>query len=549
LVGDYTSSTWTFSSDGGGGTIVVDPLKTVVALSVTDSTSIADTTISSSEPAHSSSAIAAATDATTGDASNAPTAEALIFSVAGLDFLSEHLRFEDTDARPTAAVSIFDGDSSSSSHSGLLWLADFVHGEADDHFATLVPSDWAPNLQSNYASQSDKPGVAHVELENSFDGGKNLSFIDPSSQAAPHISSTVAVGNPSDDVAQPSPPVPAVEAPPSDRDASPPADHLQTDADQHFDNAPQQAKAHLASETPAADRGDQDPVTVPTAASDKPAFDHTEAPTADPDPGHAGLTRHTDDLPSQHADRQLSDASADDKPAFDHNDAATVDPGSEHAGVTRHVDDLPSQPVEHKISNTSADDNLAFEHKDASTVDSNSARADSAPHPDGSPSQSAEHQLSGTSEDGGAYPAHAHGNSAPQPIQLSSEAASPTSSDIAGDSTAHHSESQSLQSLAQHAASDTSGHEADPSVHANAVPQLIAATTQTATHPLASYMASLPTDQFQFSDLNTNNSHKVGHDTDLIANPATTQTLLEATTPMIILRARTTLPPSRVRNC
>jgi hypothetical protein len=39
-------------------------------------------------------------------------------------------------------------------------------------------------------------------------------------------------------------------------------------------------------------------------------------------------------------------------------------------------------------------------------------------------------------------------------------------------------------------------------------------------------MASLPTDQFQFSDLNTNNSHKVTHDAeDVIA-----QTLLEATT-------------------
>jgi hypothetical protein len=44
-------------------------------------------------------------------------------------------------------------------------------------------------------------------------------------------------------------------------------------------------------------------------------------------------------------------------------------------------------------------------------------------------------------------------------------------------------------------------------------------------------MASLPTDQFQFSDLNTNNAHKAGHDAeDMIANPTTTQTLLEATT-------------------
>ena len=44
-------------------------------------------------------------------------------------------------------------------------------------------------------------------------------------------------------------------------------------------------------------------------------------------------------------------------------------------------------------------------------------------------------------------------------------------------------------------------------------------------------MVSLPMDQFQFPDLNTNNAHKVEHDADLIVNPTTTQTLLEATAP------------------
>jgi hypothetical protein len=537
LVGDYTSSTWTFSSDGSGGTIVVDPLKSVVALSVTDSTSVVDTTTSSSDPAQSSSAIAAAADVATGDTGHAPTAEALIFSVAGLDFSSEHIRFEDTDARPTVAVNAFDNDSSSSSHSGLLWLADFVHGEADNHFATLVPADWAPNVQSNYESQAAKPGVAHVELENSFDSGKNLSSIDPSSQAAPHSSSTVAVGNPSDGVAQPSLPIPAADAPPSDRDASPPADHLRTDADQHLDDAPQQAKAHLASESPAVDREDQDPATGPTATSDKPTFDHNDAATVDPDPGHAGSVRHADDLPSPSGGDKLSNTSTDDKPAFDHNDAAAGDSNVGHAGQAQHADDLPSQPVEYKVSDTSADDNLAFQHKDSSTVDSNPGHADSAPHLDGSPSQSSEHQLSDTSEDGGA--GHPHqplspiATSAPQPIQLSSEAAPPLSSDIAADGAAHDTAPASLRGLGPHAASDTSGLAADPlSVHANAVPQqLVAAPTQTATHPLASYMASLPTDQFQFSDLNTNNAHKVAHDGEnVIANPVATQTLLDATT-------------------
>jgi hypothetical protein len=35
LVGNYTTSTWTFSSDGSGGTIVVDPITTVAGLSTT----------------------------------------------------------------------------------------------------------------------------------------------------------------------------------------------------------------------------------------------------------------------------------------------------------------------------------------------------------------------------------------------------------------------------------------------------------------------------------------------------------------------------------
>jgi hypothetical protein len=75
-------------------------------------------------------------------------------------------------------------------------------------------------------------------------------------------------------------------------------------------------------------------------------------------------------------------------------------------------------------------------------------------------------------------------------------------------------------------ASDTIGHAADPvSVHADAGPP-------TATDPLPSYMASLTTDQFQFSDLNTHSAHKVGHGADVIATPPTTQMLVEATTPV-----------------
>jgi hypothetical protein len=467
LVGDYTNSTWTFSSDGSGGTIVVDPLKTVVALSVTDSTSVADPTISSSDPAHSSTSTAA-DDATTGDASNAPSAEALIFSVVGLDVLGEHIRFGDADARPTAAVSVVDIDSNSSSHSGLVWLADFVHGEANDHFATLRAPDWALNLQSDDGSQSAQPGVAHVELENSNGGNKDLGFTDPPSQAVQHIPSVVAAADPNDGMAQPSLPIPAADAPSVGHD-------------------------------------DHGPAMLPAVASDKPTFDHNDAPTADPDPGHAGLARHADDLSSQSGEHDLSDTSANDKPAFEHKDVASVDSNPGHADSAAQHDVLPSQSMEHKLSDTPEDGGAGHPHQSLSPIATASLSDDGT-------IQSAAHSV------------HGHGDPAPQPIQLLSAAASPPSSDMAADSAAPDS--------AHHAASDLSGHAADPlSVHADAVPQLIAATTQAAAQPVASYMVSLPMDQFQFPDLNPNNAHKVEHNADLIVNPATTQTLLEATAP------------------
>ena len=347
LVGDYTGSTWTFSSDGSGGTIVVDPVKTVVALSVTDSTGVVDTTTSSSDLTRSSSSTAV-DDATTGDVSNVATTETLIFSVAGLDLLSEHIWFEDTDGHSRAAVGAFDNDSNSSAHSGLLWLADFLHGEPNYSFATLLPPDLALNLQSAFGSQYTKSGVLHVELENSYGGGKNLSFIDPSGQVLPHIWSTVAADNPNDHVAQPSLPMSAAAAPQFDHDASPPADHPRTDLDQHFDDVPRQTKAH-PSEILAVDPDDHGFGTRPTAAFDKQASEHNDAAITDPDPGHVGWTRHGDDLSSQPAGHKLSDTSEHDKPAFDLKDA-------------------PSRSVEYKVSNASEDGGPDHPHPPLSPI-------------------------------------------------------------------------------------------------------------------------------------------------------------------------------------
>jgi hypothetical protein len=355
----------------------------------------------------------------------------------------------------------------------LLWLANFVPIVANDHSATLLPPNWALDLQSNDDSQSAKPAVAHVELENSNSGGKNLSHIDPPSQVAPHVSSMAPAANPDNDVAQPSLPIPAVDAPQVDHDASLPAAHMRTaDADQQFDDATQQAKAHLPSELPAANLDDHDPATlssVPTAASDKPAFDHKDAPTVDSDPRHVDPASHADGLPNQSAEHQPSDMSADgtaDRPHHASSPTATAD-----------LTDDPHSPAAHS--------------------------------------------------------AHAHADSSPQPIQLPSEAAALPSSDIPSDSDASHSATPSLHGLALHGVPDNPGQAADHlSVHADAAPQLIASTTETATHPLTGYMVSLPTDQFQFSELNTNGSHHVPHGSDLISNSPSAQALIEATTPI-----------------
>jgi hypothetical protein len=469
LVGDYTSSTWTFSSDGNGGTIVVDPLKTVVAISVTDSTAVVDTTTSPLDLAHSSNSSTADNATTTNNDSDAPPG--VIFTFAGLDLSSDHIRFEDTNAHSTASDGVVDNDGSSNAHSALLWLANFVPNVADDHSVTLLPPDWELELQSNNGSQSAKPAVAHVELESSYsDGGKNLSFIDPPSQAAPHISSTVPAANPSDSVALPSLPTPALDAPTFDHDASPPTAYMPTaDADQQFDDLPRHAKAHLPSEIPAADLDDHDSVrlpSLPTATFDASAFGHKEAPTVDSDPGHAGATKHADGFPNQSAEHEFSNASADgaaDRPHHSSSSGATID----------------------------------------------------------------------LSDDPAAHSAHAHADSSPQPIQLPNETAALPSSNIPADGDAHRSAPPSLHALAVHAVPDSPGHAVDHvPLHADAAPQLIASTIQTATHPLPSYMVSLPTDQFQFSDLNTSGSHHVPQASDAIPDPPAAQALIEATTPI-----------------
>jgi hypothetical protein len=527
LVGDYTNSTWTFSSDGKGGTIVVDPLKTVVALRVTDSSAVADTMTSNSDPTHSSNSSRADDATTTHNVIDAPTTETMAFTFAGLDLSSDHIRFENTVTGSTATVSA-DGNSNSSSHSALVWLANFVHGEANDHSAALLPPHWALDLQSNNDSQSAKPAVAHVELENSYSGGgKNLSFIDSPSQAAPYTSSTVpAAANHTDNVALPSLPKPALDAPSSDHDASPPAAHMWTaDADQQSDDAPRQAKeAHMPSEIPAGDP--EHPTTLaplPTAAFDTPAFEHKDAPIIDSDPEHAGLAPQHIGLSSQSAEHHLSDTSAYDALAFEHKDAPTADSDPGHKGSAPHAEALSSQSAEQQLSDTSADD-----------------AADRSHHPS-SPTATAD--LFDDPTPPAAHSAHAHADSSPQPIQQPSDAAALPSSNIPADSAASHSAPPSLHGLALHAVPETPGHAADHlSINADAAPQLIAPTTQTATHPLPGYVVSLPTDQFQFSDLNANGSHQVPHASDLISGPPASQALIEAIAPVDHIASVTEIP-------
>jgi hypothetical protein len=447
----------------------------------------------------------------------------LALTFAGLDLSSDHIRFENTVTGSTATVSA-DGDSNSSSHSALVWLANFVHGETNDHSAALLPPDWTLDLPSNNDSQA-ATAVAHVELENSYSGGgKNLSFIDSPSQAAPYISSTVPAANHTDNVALPSLATPALDAPSSDHDASPPAAHMQAaDAGQQSDDAPRQAKeAHMPSETPAGDP--EDPATLalsPTAAFDTPAFDHKTASTANSESGHVGLAPR-DDLPNQSAEHTLSDASGDDVPAFEHKTASIVNSDSGHAGSAPHAEALSSQSAEQQPSDTSADG--------------------TADHPHQSSSPMATADLSDDPTPLAAHSAHAHADSSPQPIQQPSDAAALPSSNSPADSAAP-SAPPSLHGLALHAVPESPGHAADHlSSNADAAPQLIAPTTQTATHPLPGYVVSLSTDQFQFSDLNTNGAHQVPHASDLISSPPASQALIEAIAPVDHIASVTEIP-------
>jgi hypothetical protein len=280
---------------------------------------------------------------------------------------------------------------------------------------------------------------------------------------------------------------------------------------------------------------------------DKQPVEHKDAAAADANAEHTGWARHADDLSGSSAEHKQSSMSEDDKQPVEHKDAATADANAEHTGWARHADDSTSPSDAHKPFNTSKDP--AFEHKNVATAASNPEHPGQARHGDDPLSPSVEHKLSDASDDNGAgrshqslspiatadlsddgtpdaHPAHGHGGSAPQLIQLSSEAAPLPPSEIAADGAPHDSAPPSSRGLGHLAASDASGHASDPlSVHPDAVPP-------TAADPLPSYMASLTTDQFQFSDLNTHSAHKVGHGADVIATPPTTQMLVEATTPV-----------------
>jgi hypothetical protein len=49
---------------------------------------------------------------------------------------------------------------------------------------------------------------------------------------------------------------------------------------------------------------------------------------------------------------------------------------------------------------------------------------------------------------------------------------------------------------------------------------------------LSGYVVSLPTDQFEFSHLNTNGAHQVPHAPDLIPSSPASQALIEAIAPV-----------------
>jgi hypothetical protein len=375
LVGDYRSSTWMFSNDGSGGTIVVDPLKTAVTLDVTEGPVVTDTIASRPDAATPSSSITP--DDTIISASEASRTARVDLASIGFDLSLDHIQFEDSNAASvvTAKVAVTDSEAL---HAASQWLANFFSSTADDHLPTLQPADSAIELQTGDQGPPAAVAVAHTQLENSPSSSNDLGsfFVDLPTQPALHIPSIVPAANPADHTTLPSLPPTALNAPPFD-DGTLPAAHLPvTEADPPFAGLGGQAGAQAAPEIPAADPDDHPtPLSLSIAALNAPAFEQ-HAPTVDSSAAQASLAPQSADLASMPAE-PLAVAGLT---LLDQMASAPTHPGTVHAPP--HLMQLPGQLSEHLLSVTPA-------------MDSAPVHADPAPQLIGLASPTEAHRLSG----------------------------------------------------------------------------------------------------------------------------------------------------------
>jgi two-component system nitrate/nitrite response regulator NarL len=293
LVGDYRSSTWMFSNDGSGGTIVVDPLKTAVTLDVTESTVVTDTIASRSDAATPSNSTT--TDDTMVSASAASGTATVDLASIGFDLSLDHIQFEDTNVESvvTAKVAVTDSDGL---HAASHWLANFFSSTADDHFSTLQPP--APALQISSTVLATTLGDDDTTLRSLPTAALNPQFAGLAGQPGAHAPTDPAV-DPDDHATLQQ----------SDEGLVPAAHLAVGEADPQFAHFVGQTGAHVPAEVPAADPDDHaTPPSLPTAALDAPVLEDKHAPTVDSSSStQPSLPPQYPGLPSAPAAHEFSD--------------------------------------------------------------------------------------------------------------------------------------------------------------------------------------------------------------------------------------------------
>ena len=173
LVGDYTTSSWTFSSDGAGGAFMVDPVKSLIALDTTEPSSSSETIVATLDAQDVSDVTASVATSTTASIS-------AVSSAAASDPASTHSEAAgDASQLGTGATGYFgrtstgllggmDG-SDDSSLAVVRELLDIEPAAAHDHAGNPLLPAWAVKLMSGTMASTateSAPGHVHVSAAN-----------------------------------------------------------------------------------------------------------------------------------------------------------------------------------------------------------------------------------------------------------------------------------------------------------------------------------------------------------------------------------------------